>query len=161
TAPLRISQDAGPVIVIHNSEVNSQVELVVYDFGAVGVTYRISLGDGVADLLSLSEVLYENKQLLGDSRRRVDQLQAIIQPALTKAAVSSFVEDYVIFQIETFTSSLSIPELIKECGPRMAQILRAETRELSEDEVTDALSHRISFAKDDVTIIDWNAALVF
>jgi hypothetical protein len=31
---------------------------------------------------------------------------------------------------------------------------------LSEQEVSDALSHRISFSPDDVTIIDWNAAFL-
>src|SRR5688572_4836566 len=38
--------------------------------------------------------------------------------------------------------------------------LRAETRGLSQDEKKDALSHRISFSADDITIVDWNAAIV-
>jgi hypothetical protein len=44
--------------------------------------------------------------------------------------------------------------------PLLAQILRAETRELSRDEVMDAVSHRISYSSKDVAIIDWNAAIV-
>jgi hypothetical protein len=75
-------------------------------------------------------------------------------------SVSSFVEDYLIFHVEAFAEPVSISEITGRYGPRVAQILRAETRELSDDEVIDGLSQRISFARDDVTIIDWNAALV-
>jgi hypothetical protein len=57
------------------------------------------------------------------------------------------VEDYLIFHVDAFTKPVSIPEISTRYGQRFAQILRAESRELSEDEVTDALSHRISFAK--------------
>lgn len=146
-APLRISQDAG-------------VELVVYDFGAVSVVYRMPLTGGFSDLLSLSEDMYENERLLSDSRRRVEELLKVIQPAVSKANISTFVEDYLIFQIEAFAEPISIQELTTRHAPQIAQILRAESSELSGDEVTDALSHRISFGKDDVAIIDWNAALL-
>jgi len=159
-APLRISQDTGPVIAAQGITTSSQVELVVYDFGAVGVIYRIPLGREISDLLPLSEGLYENEQLLHDSRRRVEELLKIIAGAVSKSRVSTFVEDYLIFQIEAFAEPVSIPQLTTQYGSRVAQILRAEPRELSDDEVTDALSHKICFGKDDVTVIDWNAALV-
>ena len=42
----------------------------------------------------------------------------------------------------------------------LAQTLRAETRELSEGEVADAMSRRISFGRDDLTVVDWNSAIV-
>jgi hypothetical protein len=159
-APLRISQETGPRVVINSLERNSQVELVAYDFGAVCVIYRIPIGSDTSDMLSLSEGLYENEQLLSDSRRRVDEVLKIIQPAVSKSRVSSFVEDYVIFQVEAFAERLSVSELTTRYGMPIAQILRAETRELSDDEVNDALAQRISYGKDDLTIIDWNAALV-
>src|SRR5262245_9491307 len=159
-APLRISQTTGPIGVIDRVQTNPQVEIVLYDFGAVSVIYRLPLGGEVSDLLSLSEALYENEQLLKDSRGRVDELLKIIQPSVSKSRVSSFVEDYLIFQVGAFEEPVSIAELTTKYGPRVAQILRAEARELSDDEVSDALSHRISFGKDDVAVIDWNAALL-
>jgi hypothetical protein len=146
-APLRVSQDPG-------------VELVVYDFGAVSVIYRKPLKGEISDLLLLSEELYENEKLLSDSRRRVEQLVNMILPAVSKANISSFVEDYLVFQIEAFAEPISIDELTTRYDSQLAQILRAESRELSRDEVNDALSHRISYSKEDVTIVDWNAALV-
>ena len=90
--------------------------------------------------------------------RRVEDVLNVIQSAVSKANISAFVEDYVIFQIDSFGEP--IEGLLTRHAAQLAQILRAESSELSTDEVIDALSHRISFGKDDVAIVDWNAALV-
>ena len=159
-APLRIAQAAERVGIDETFATDPQVELVVYDFGAVTVIYRIDLSRDGSRLLNLSEELYENKQLLADSRHRVQDVLKVIEPALTKANISSFVEDYVIFQVEAFTEPIAIEDLTTHHAAQIAQILRAESRELSADEITDATSNRISFGRDDVVIVDWNAALV-
>jgi len=159
-APLGISQAAESVRIVESFATDTQVELVVYDFGGVTVIYRVPLTGDSSRLLALSEGLYENDQLLADSRRRVEDLLNFIRPAVSKANISTFVEDYIIFQIDGFAEATSVEELLNRYGPHIAQILRAETRQLSADEVMDALSYRISFGKDDVVIVDWNAALV-
>src|SRR5579884_4040746 len=158
--PLRISQSTDAVKLDEAFSTDVMVDLVVYDFGAVSVIYRIPFRGDATALLSLSAVLYENQQLLSDSRRRVEQLWKLIEPAITKANITSFVEDYVIFQIESFSGTVTIDQLTTAYSQQVAQILRAETRELSADEVNDALSHKISFGKDDIVIADWNAAVV-
>jgi hypothetical protein len=70
------------------------------------------------------------------------------------------VEDYVIFHIEGFAQAVEPNRFCAEHGRRIAQILRAERQALSDQEVDDALAARISYGVQDVTIIDWNAALV-
>ncbi|HEY2382935.1 MAG TPA: hypothetical protein VGK48_17300 [Terriglobia bacterium] len=159
-APLGISQQAESLRLDERFATEPQVDLIVYDFGAVSVIYRVAVAGDSSALLSLSERLYENELLLHDSRRRVEDLLKVIQGAVSKANISPFVEDYVIFQIDGFTEAIAIAELISGYAQQLAQILRAEARELSEDEVRDALSHRISFGKDDIVLVDWNAALV-
>lgn len=159
-APLRISQGGPRIHVDETFVTDSTVELVVYDFGAVSVIYRIPLGERRSDLLALSERLYENMQLLTDSRQRVEELLKLISTAVSKSNISSFVEDYLIFQVESFAQPVSITELTTTYAPEVARILRAEPGELSADEVQDAVSHRISFSRDDIAVVDWNAALV-
>src|SRR5262245_17382409 len=159
-APLRIAQAAERVGIDETFATDPQVELVVYDFGAVTVIYRIDLSRDGSRLLNLSEELYENKQLLADSRHRVQDVLKVIEPALTKANISSFVEDYVIFQVEAFAEPIAIEDLTTRYAAHVAKILRAESGELSADEIIDATSNRISFGKNDVVIVDWNAALV-
>src|SRR5262245_56825345 len=147
-APLRIGQDSARVWITESFSTNPLVELVVYDFGAVTVIYRIPFGGEGSNLLSLSESLYENKQLLTDSRARVEELLKLIESAVSKPNIASFVEDYVIFQMEALTEPVAVEELTARYAQEVAQVLRAEVHnELSQDEVNDAISHRISFGK--------------
>jgi len=146
-APLRIIQENG-------------VELVVYDFGAVSVIYRMPVSGDWSDLLSLSEEMYENERLLDESRRKVEGLLKVIGPAASKSNITPFVEDYLVFQVEAFESAVPVEELVTVHASQITKILRVESREPSQDEVKDALSQRISYGTDDIAIVDWNAALV-
>src|SRR5215510_12988005 len=110
-APLRISQNSARVPITENFSTNPVVELVVYDFGAVTVIYRIPLGGETPNLLSLSASLYENQQLLSDSRTRVEELLKLIEPAVSKANIASFVEDYVIFHVEALAGPFAVEDL--------------------------------------------------
>ncbi len=158
--PLRVTQEIEPVALgFYRS--SPTVDLVLYDFGAVSVTYGFPLRGPFSDLLALSDDLYDNELLLSDSQRRVEELILVLRQALSKPHIADFVEDYVIFQIETFASPCTAEELCAGHAQEIAQILRAEKEVLSEQEVRDALSHRISFGSDDVTIVDWNATLLF
>ena len=159
-APLRVTQSSESIRINVFFKSDTLIELVLYDFGAVSVTYRVVLNGDMANLLPLSEDLYENERLLADSRSRVQALMELIKPALSKPNISTFVEDYVIFHIQAFADGVSIEELTGSNAPSIAQVLRAESGDLSADEVSDAMSHRISFARDDVVVVDWNAALV-
>ena len=158
-APLRVTQGVES-LSIGSFKTNNGVDVVLYDFGGVSVLYSIPLSGSLSGLLSLSESLYDNLLLLNDSRRRVEQVLNAVSAAVNKPNVSTFVEDYVIFQIDRLAPTEPISELILQQRQTLAQILRAETRELSEDEVTDAISRRVSFGRDDVTIVDWNSAIV-
>jgi hypothetical protein len=157
--PLRVNRDAA-TFTIGRYETRPNVDVMVYDFGAVAVIYAIPIEGPFDDLLALSEDLYDNEPLLADSRLRVEQLLHLIGDAATLAHPSPVVEDYVIFHIENFDQAIEPGRFCAEHGRRIAQILRAERQPLSEQEVDDALAARISYGERDITIIDWNAALV-
>jgi hypothetical protein len=157
--PLRVMQDAEP-LALGEYRSGTSTDLVLYDFGAVLVVYTIPLAGELSGLLTLSHDLYDNVLLLADSRKRVDQLLAAIQPAVFKPEIADFVEDYGIFQIELFATPCDVHELCTAHAQGIAQLLRAEQHVLSQQEVSDALAHRIAFGVADVTIIDWNAALM-
>ena len=158
-APLRITQEAPP-LQLGSSTSNPTVDVKVYDFGALSVTYRFPFTGEFESLLSLSEDLYENAQLLADSEHRVGELLDAIRDAVERPMVSSYVEDYVIFQLEKpiDTSSTALgPDHEQD----LARILRCERALLSEQEIKDATSFRISFTPHDAALIDWHAALLF
>ena len=158
-APLRVTQESKPLSV-GSYATRPGVDLMAYDFGAVAVTYTLALEGPFADLLQLSEDLYDNEALLSDSRLRVDQFLEVIGDAAVLAHPSPVVEDYVIFHIESFAQTFDAARFCSEHGHRIAQILRAERQALSDQEVDDALGARIAFGAEDLTIVDWNAALL-
>jgi hypothetical protein len=157
--PLRITQETES-LAIGRFRCRPSVDLVVYDFGAVAVIYALSLAGRFADLLDVSTELYDNDVLLADSRGRVSRLVNELGTAATKASLTPIVEDYLVFHIESFATQIELPLFCAENRSRIAQILRAERQDLSDEETEDAVAARIAFGTDDLTIVDWNAALV-
>jgi hypothetical protein len=157
--PLRVTQET-EALKIGKFFARPSVDLVVYDFGAVAVIYSLPLEGEFANLLDLSAELYDNELLLADSRRRAGELVNDLGNAVAQASLAPVVEDYVIFHIDSFNSSFDPGRFYSENGPLIAQILRAETQRLSDQELEDALSARIAYGVDDITIADWNAALL-
>jgi hypothetical protein len=158
--PLHITQATEPVTVGNRNTVD-RVDAVIYDFGAISVTYAIPLRGPLTDLLRLSDELWDHPQLEQASRRIVEELLATMGPAVAKPRISKLVEDYSIYQIEQVTPATELDEIIARHAAPLAQILRAEPQTLSEQEVSDALSCRVSYGTQDGVLIDWNAALLF
>lgn len=158
--PLRIIQEGKPLPVsTFNS--NQEVNVVVYDFGAVSVIYSVPFKGDISDFLDLTQQVDNNARLLADSRDRVEQLLTTIKRAVTKPQIADFVEEYAIFQVADATLPGTFRELPEKFGQELAQILRAEKQVLSAEEVQDALSCQIAFGLNDLTLVDWNAAIVF
>jgi hypothetical protein len=159
-APLRVMQEIAPLKVgPHRSSANA--ETVIYDFGGVSVSYAFPFAGPFDDLIELSCRLSDSPHLHEDSRQRVQHLMAVIERAVLKPGISALMEDYTIFQVDEFEPPIE-PDLLHTMhGADVARLLRSEKDELSEQEVNDALSNRVSFGVRDVAIIDWNGALLY
>jgi hypothetical protein len=160
-APLRVLRQA-PSVVVGSFRTTPAVELVVYDFGAVSVSYVIPINGTLAALPALSFALWGNDALRADARRQVESFLALLGEVAVRPHVADFVEDYAIFQIEELGggAAFSATSLWSEYAQIVAQTLRAEPRTLSEQELADALGLRLSFGPDDATIIDTDAAVL-
>lgn len=158
-APLRLTQDT-EALKLDSFATRPSVDLQFYDFGAVAVTYTVDISRPFSELLMLSEELYDNELLLADSRLRVGQLLQVIGDSAAQAELAPVVEDYIVFHIASFAESIDVNRFHAEHSQEIARILRAERRPLSEQEVSDAFAARISYGLEDLTIVDWNAALL-
>jgi len=158
-APLRLMQDTVS-LAFDSYRSSAAVEVMLYDFGAVTVIYRIPIDGPFEGLLNLSESLYENETLLAESRQRLDQLVRDIQPAIERPSISHEVEDYLIFSIEHCTPS-AIQTFGAPYDPIFAHVLRSERTPLSDQEIHEATFCRIAFSREDLALIDWNASIVF
>jgi hypothetical protein len=150
----------GAALTVSSYSSSPAVEVMVYDFGAVTITYRLALDGPFEGLLELSESLYEHEQLLAESRARVEHLVEAIHPAIERAKIAAEVEDYIIFSIEACSPAQEAP-LWTSREAELARILRGERNPLSDQETSDALSCRISFGLEDAALIDWHAAVLF
>ena len=157
--PLRVTLDA-PAVDLGSFRTVPGVELLLYDFGAVSVTFRVPLEGGYTRLLALSEALYENATLLVASRGHVEWLVGAIAGAVDRPNILPHVEDYLVFHV---VEPAGGPTASAWAGHEhaMAQVLRSERRNMAPDEVRDATSCAIAFAPEDCAFIDWNAALLF
>ena len=158
--PLRVTQTCG-VQPLGDWKSLPTVETVLYDFGAISVTYQIPLAGPFSSLARLSELLYDNETLLKDSRRLVEDLLKSIHPSVSRPHISAFYEDYVVFHIRAFDDHGAHARLLAEAPTLVAQVLRADVDLRSEQEVLDALSVQVSYGSEDLTLVDWVAAIVF
>jgi hypothetical protein len=157
--PLRVTQQGEPQRVA-GFESAAGVDCTLYDFGAVSIAYRFPLDCRLGDLLELSDALYGNERLTADARRRAEALAQGLAPALQKPGLSDLVEDYAVFAIDHYEAPEGLEAMVEANGPAIARILRSETGPLSQQEVRDALSTRLSYGPEDATIVDWNAAML-
>jgi hypothetical protein len=158
-APLRVTQDAPPVVV-GAWRTEPAVDLVLYDFGAASVSYDILVDGGLPALKEASTALRDDEALREDARQRVDALLRSVGPAAHKPRVADFTEDYAILGMTETPDGMTATEFCDRSAEAIAQILRPDARGLSAQEVAAATELRISFGPSDVTIIDWDAAFV-
>ncbi len=157
--PLRITQEVASLSIGSYSTLPS-IETILYDFGAMMAIYRIPLSGSFLSLLPLSETLYENSSLLDDSRSVIQSLLATLGNSVEKANLAPMVEDYAIFHIYSTSPALNLADFVDQFGEPISQILRCETQQLSPQEIHDATGIQIAFGTQDLTLIDWNAALM-
>jgi hypothetical protein len=158
--PLYITQEAG-VQTLGAYTSGTTVEVALYDFGAVSLTYHIPLHGPWHGLLALSEALYDNAQLLRKGRQHVEQLLALVQDAVQRPHIADSVEDYVIFTIAACTPPCRVEEFSTTYAQDIAQVVRVEHMPLSTQEMQEALSHRMTYGLEDLIIIDWHAAMLY
>jgi hypothetical protein len=159
-APLRITVDVAP-LAIGPRHTASHADVTVYDFGAMAITYAIPLGGGLGDAVTLSETLGDTAVFQVPARALVDDLVARWGSAVREARVSPIVETYLLFHLEALDPVLPPAALWTTQGADIARLLRSEPDPLSEQEVQDALSARLAYGAHDVTLVDWNAAVVY
>ncbi len=135
--------------------------VVLYDFGAISVSYAVPIAGPLAGLAALSAELWGNDRLVAESRRHVERVLKTLGDAAVRPRIADLVEDYSIFQVEAFTTPCEAAALWTHHAQTVAQILRAEPRSLSQQEINDATASRISFGLDDAIFIDTDATLLF
>ena len=155
--PLRFTLPARE-LVLGDARSTPELAVALYSFGAASFAYRLPFACELEALVARSELLYENATLLEDARTRARELLARLGDAVRDATLAESVEDYIVHRFEAPGPGLA--ELEGEERERLARVLRAERGKLSLHEVENALEGQISYAPDEVVLVDWFAALL-
>jgi hypothetical protein len=140
----------------------NSVTITIYDFGAVSVEYRVPFEGTLDHVAALSSELYDKMLFAADARSRAESLLVAIGPAVRRAKVREKTEDYLVFAVPSVgADGRDIKDLLNNNRQALAQVLSSNTNSLSRQQRREELSRRIAYYDDDLTIITWNAALVF
>ena len=160
-APVRISQGVEPIRG-RNFLTENSVTLTIYDFGAVSVEYRVPFEGNLDRIAELSSELYDTTLFAADARTRAETLLAAIAPAVRRAKVREKTEDYLVFEVPSLGADAGdLEAFLGDHRQALAQVLSSNTKALSRPQQREELSRSIAYYEDDLTIITWNAALVF
>jgi hypothetical protein len=157
--PLRIVQRCEPLRVERWST-SETCEVVLFEFGAVLVSYSIELGAELADCIELSCALAADTSLEQAARERAVALAHAIRAHVSKPGLAEVFEDYSVFRLPAHLLGSEIERFLGQHGAALAGILRAERARLSREVQADALSVRLQYGPDDLTLVDWHAAIV-
>lgn len=156
--PVRTTQSAQP-FSLGSWNSGDSVDVVLYDFGAIAVTYHVRLEDTLERWVELSSLRYDNEKIIADAREQTARIMTVIGDALQQAHSMEIVEDYGVFELASLRGP-DVTHILADHGPTLAQILRGEMKPLSSQEVADALDRRFSYGAADLCLVDWSAAVL-
>jgi len=158
-APLRVARHQ-PGLTVAGRAMDPRVECVLYDFGAVSLSYRLPIDGPLEGLVDLADELYENPTLLAHARGHASEIARTIGDAVRRPQLSDLTEDYVIYHARRVEAAEGLSPCLHACRQTLARVLRAERGVLSEQEAAEAVASAMSYTPGDAVVVDWNAALV-
>lgn len=158
-APLRLLVDIGSV-AIGDYATDATVEMIVYDFGAILVTFSIPFDCQVDRLTDLGLALYDNDDLQSRARTSVSDVFESIRSAIERPNLRAIVEDYCVFAIRERDGEEPPTAFLERHAQSLGRAIEAEAGELGADQLARTLGGRMSYGVDDLAVIDWNAAIL-
>jgi hypothetical protein len=138
----------------------SFVRVKFYDYGVVSLRLTFAAGGSWNDLTALTERARSDERITRFAESTVMRICNEYSHALDERH-SALVEDYFIVEIERFAEPLDAETLLDDHAAELASLLLGERRALSSTEVEEALRTRFSYHEDDLTIVQWDTAIVY
>lgn len=159
-APLRLVLDGDPIPLEAPFATEPAIEMVIHAFGAVTIRYRIRCEGSIEDLARLSNALPGRQVLQDDARRRVADVVRSLSDVMTKPALADDMEDYLLFVVDAWSGGGDADAFVERHAGLLAGVLQSEPVPLSASFIEHSLSARLSYGRDDMVIVNWNAALI-
>jgi hypothetical protein len=93
------------------------------------------------------------------ARQVVDDFLTRARHAIEDERIAEEIGEYTVFQVDGVEGSTA-SQWLRDNALAIAQIVRADSSRLSDEEVAEALTRRMSYATADAVVIDYSAAFV-
>jgi len=157
--PLRIVVERAP-IALGAWRTESAVEVTLYDFGAVSVSFRIAIDGSPAELRALAAALWNNAALAAAARACVDEIVTTLGDSALRPEVRGAPEDYIVFVVDPARTGGAAPTIAAFGAANIAALVRLEDKPLSAEEIADATAQPLAYGEHDLVLVDWAAAFV-
>ena len=133
----------------------------IWDYGVISIQFQVPIPTDMAweDLINISAKIEQDSLIDEAARFRTQELVNILSPALLDQHSWHEFEDYVIFFFEELSGISKCAEMLDAVD--VARLIVAEnTVKLAEKEKRSILEGTYQYSDTDLTIIDWNSAIV-
>ncbi len=141
-------------------ELRCSVRVKFYDYGIISLRLTFSAAGSWDDVAALTERARGDERITRFAEATVTRICDEYSHALDERH-PALVEDYLIVEIERFAEGLDAETLLNDHAAALASLLLGERRPLSSMEVEEALRTRFSYHEDDLTIVQWDTAIVY
>jgi len=156
-APVRVALDPSAMALpgLQAAAGLPRAELSVFDFGALSllVQHRIRVTPG--ELLELAGRLADPTPLVAAAQHMISPWIERIRPVVSGFELSALSEEYILFQLAPVE-----PGWLTAHADWVAHLVRLEPEPLSPEEVAEATRLSLSYAPNDVVVLDWAAGLI-
>ena len=158
-APVTLSLGSFP-IRLGSESVEAETVCRVWSYGIVSIQFHIQIPGGTpwGVLVRLAALAETDNDLDDVAGRRIQEVSSALDPALKGRHAFSRPEDYVIHLLQELEGATA-SELLDRADVA-SLILGEATESLSPSIRETTLSARFSYSPHDLTVVDWNSALV-
>jgi hypothetical protein len=158
--PLRFELPPLNVTLPVVGNVQTQAELMLFDFGAVSFATQVPFRLPAPDLTRFSGELADPTFLVQAAREALQPIYQSLREAITNPNWDDLSEEYFVFQLIPETTTPPPPSLLTQHAGWLAGLVRLEAGPLSDSEIADAMRLRLSYTPGDLLVTDWTAAVV-
>jgi hypothetical protein len=136
------------------------VRVKFFDYGVISLRLTFHATGSWNDLIALTERARSDERMQRFAEATVTRICNEHAHALDKRH-PPLIEDYLIVEIERFAEAIDAVELMREHSGTVASLLLGERRPLAATEAEEALRVRFSYHEDDLTLLQWDTAIVY
>ncbi len=158
-----VAEPLDPLILSGGERLEGEIKY--YDYGVVSVIYQLAFSGDWQSLVHLASRWVWDVDFAARVepvvRQRLERIVARNADALVKPYQRWLSEDYFIFHVRSDDAAQPAPDLTRDHGLEIAQIVRGDRLQLSRGECSEVLQSRISYYDNDLAVIGWNAAFPY